>query len=91
VIVLAAIGLAIKDMSGANRPHELTLSPLVSLLLLVNGALLVKAIRASARAWANWPGVVRVLLHLGLWLYAAGCTLLLLVATSTAVEMLMAR
>ncbi len=87
----AALALAIKDMSGANRPHELTLSPLVALLLLVNGGVLVAAIRAHGERLARRRTVLRGLHHAGLWLYAAGCTLLLVIATSTAIDVFLAR
>ncbi|MDG1984616.1 MAG: hypothetical protein P8M11_08615 [Planctomycetota bacterium] len=89
--MVAAMAVAIEDMSGANRPHELTLSPLVSLLLLVNGGVVVRAIRVNGQYLARRRTVLRGLLHAGLWLYAAGCTLLLVTATSTAIEMLLAR
>jgi hypothetical protein len=90
-LVVAAIAVAIKDMSGANRPHELTLSPLVALLLLLNGAVVVRAIRVNGQRLARRRTFLRGLLHAGLWLYAAGCALLLITATSTAIEMFLAR
>jgi len=85
------MAVAIKDMSGANRPHELTLSPLVALLLLVNGGVVVRAIRENGQRLARRRTVPRGLLHVGLWLYAAACALLLITATSTAIEMFLAR
>jgi hypothetical protein len=89
--VAAALALAIKDMSGANRPHELTLSPLVALLLLVNEGVVVWAIRVHGQRLARRRALLRGLQHAVLWLYAAGCALLLLIATSTAIEMFLAR
>jgi hypothetical protein len=89
--VAAALALAIKDMSGANRPHELTFSPLVALLLLVNGGVLVAAIRVHGQRLARRRTVLRGLQHGGLWLYAAVCALLLVIATATAIDVFLAR
>lgn len=87
----AALALAIKDMSGANRPHELTLSPFVALLLLVNEGVVVWAIRVHGQRLARRRTVLRGLRHAVLWLYAAGCAFLLVIATSTAIDVFLAR
>lgn len=91
MLVIAAVALAIKDMSGGNRPHELTLSPVVALLLLANAGLLFRLLRLSRRAWAVRRGPWLALLQLGLWGYAGLSLLLLVTAASTAVEVLLAR
>ena len=90
-LVVLGLAVAIEDLSGANRPHELTLSPLVALLLLVNGGVVIRVVKVHGRSLARRPTALRSLLQAGLWVYAAGCALLLLIATSTAIEVFLAR
>ena len=87
--MLLAVALAIEDMSGANRPHELTLSPYVTLLLAGNAALLVRVWRllrgaGGAVGWGRAVGAAALLA------YSALCGLLLALAASTAVDVLLA-
>ncbi len=89
VLVVLAAGLALQDMAGANRPHELTLSPVVTLILTANAAVLWRAWRSVRGGglgcgWRRLVGVAALLVH------SALSALLLLLAASTAVEVLLA-
>ena len=85
LLAAAGFALALHDLSNANRPHELTWAPAVTLLSAASTVLAIRSLtllvpRLRARATAG-----RVLGALGLLAVAGIAALLFVGASSTAV------